>query len=110
MSLLSLWYGVESRILIKVPLRSMKFFPFIGSAKIVMKDISFCTCPRHHIKGIWQERFKKAEGPAAVSNFCGRAMSKKCIHCVGCIAGTGHPKCADVQTAGIKNTSCESDA
>lgn len=54
MSLLSLLYGIESRILIKVPLKPMQFFPFIGSAKIVMKDISFCTCPRHHIKGIWQ--------------------------------------------------------
>lgn len=96
MSLPSLWYGVESRILIKVPLRSMQFFPFIGSAKMVMKDISFCACLRHHIKGIWQEWLKKAEGPAPVSNFCGRAMSKKCVPCVGCSTGTGHPKCADV--------------
>lgn len=54
-SLSSLWYGIESRILIKVRLEPMQFFPFIGSAKTVMKAISFCTCPRQHIKGIWQE-------------------------------------------------------
>lgn len=94
MSLFSLWYGIESRILIKVPLKPMQLFPSIGSAKTVMKDISFCTCPRHHIKGIWQEWFKKAEGPAPISNFCGRAVSKECVPCVGCITGTGHPKCA----------------
>lgn len=38
MSLPSLQYGIESRISIKVPLKPMQLFPFIGSAKIVRKD------------------------------------------------------------------------